>query len=203
MEKTLYIALKGKIYSYFTGSAEFLTSHIISFIPNHRVRHFLYTAFFNIQIHSRSTIHMGAKFFGVVPRRVFSNQKREGDHFLQIDECSSIGDHCFLDFRGTILIGKNVNVSSQVMIFTMEHDPQDPLFTNRTAQVTIEDYVWLSTRSIILPGVTVGKGAVVAAGAVVTRDVAPYTIVGGIPAKKIGERTKDLQYNVNFRGFLK
>ena len=117
--------------------------------------------------------------------------------------CSSVGDHCFLDYRGSIFIGKNVNISSQVLILTGDHDPQDKYFKSRGRSVIIDDYVWLSTRSMILPGVTIGKGAVVAAGAVVTKDVLPYTIVGGIPARKIGDRNSDLDYNVSFRGFLK
>jgi maltose O-acetyltransferase len=202
MKKTPFATLQRKICNHFSGISEFLTSHLISFIPNHRIRHFLYTTFFNIHIDPQSTIHMGAKFFGVVPK-FFCAKKKEDFHFLRIDKCTSVGDHCFLDFRGTILIGKNVNISSQVMIFTVEHDPQDPYFRTRTGKVTIDDYVWLSTRTLILPGVTVGKGAVVAAGAVVTHDVPPFTIVGGIPAKKIGERTKELHYDINFRGFLK
>jgi len=202
MGSSYFDTMKGKIFYYAVGVSDFFTSHIISFIPSHCIRHFLYTALFNIQIHPRSTIHMGVKFFGVAPR-LFYNNKTQNYHFLHIDEGSSVGDHCFLDFRGTILIGKNVNISSQVMIFTVDHDPMDPHFKTRIAKVVIEDYVWLSTRSLILPGVTVGKGAVVAAGSVVTRDVPPYTVVGGIPAKKIGERTKELSYDVNYRGFLK
>jgi maltose O-acetyltransferase len=202
MKNPLSPALQRKFWYLSVELSEFVTSHIISFIPSHLIRNFLYTLFFNIRIHPRSTIHMGAKFFGVMPE-LFSVKKTENYHFLRINEGSSVGDHCFLDLRGTILIGKNVNISSQVMIFTMEHDPQDPHFGSRSAPVTIEDYAWLATRSIILPGVTVGKGAVVAAGAVVTENVAPYTIVGGVPAKKIGERTRELDYNVNFRGFLK
>ncbi len=85
-----------------------------------------------------------------------------------------------------------------VWIWTMEHDPQDPLYRVKGGPVIIEDYVWISCRVVILPGVTIGEGAVVAAGAVVTKDVAPYTIVGGVPAKEIGTRTKDLRYRLQF-----
>ena len=85
-----------------------------------------------------------------------------------------------------------------VWIWTMEHDPQDSYYGVKGGAVTIEDYAWISCRVVILPGVTIGKGAVVAAGAVVTKDVAPYTIVGGVPAKKIGTRTKDLRYQLRF-----
>jgi acetyltransferase-like isoleucine patch superfamily enzyme len=99
------------------------------------------------------------------------------------------------------VIGRNVNLSSEVLIRTAQHDYQSPDFKTVFHPVKIEDYVWLGPRCIILPGVTVGEGAVVAAGAVVTKDVEPYTLVGGVPAKKIGERPKNLQYTLG-KGFL-
>lgn len=84
----------------------------------------------------------------------------------------------------------------------MQHDPQCPNFGVESAPVVIEDYAWLSCRSIILPGVTVGKGAVVAAGAVVTKSVESYTIVGGIPAKPIGKRNPNLDYVLGKEGSI-
>jgi len=65
--------------------------------------------------------------------------------------------------------------------------------------VVVGDYVWIGARATILPGVTIGRGAVVAAGALVSRDVPPYAVVGGVPAKVIGERARDLRYTLNFR----
>jgi maltose O-acetyltransferase len=73
-----------------------------------------------------------------------------------------------------------------------------PDFAGRTAPVVIEDFAWLGSRAMVLPGVTVGKGAVVAAGAVVTRDVPPYAIVGGVPARVIGERERGLDYAFDY-----
>lgn len=67
------------------------------------------------------------------------------------------------------------------------------------APVKIHGRVWISCRTIILPGVTIGEGAVIAAGAVVTKDVELYSIYGGIPAVKIGERNRNLIYNFNGR----
>ena len=74
------------------------------------------------------------------------------------------------------------------MIYNSEHDLESNDFTARTEPVEIEDYVFVGPRAIILPGVKVGKGAVIAAGAVVTKNVDDFTIVGGVPAKVIGER---------------
>ena len=115
---------------------------------------------------------------------------------LTIGRGSIVGDHAILDARGGLIIGDNVNLSTNVAIWTGQHDYQSPVFAYVTAPVHIGNYVWLSFRTTILPGVTVGEGAVVAAGAVVTKDVPPYTIVAGIPARVIGARNRDLRYNL-------
>ena len=113
---------------------------------------------------------------------------------ITIGPGSVVGTRCELDGRNGLTLGRNVNLSSEVLIYTLQHDPRDPHFATVGGPVTIHDYAWISARAIILPNVTVGEGAVVAAGAVVTRDVAPYTIVAGIPAQPIGERSKNLDY---------
>jgi acetyltransferase-like isoleucine patch superfamily enzyme len=114
---------------------------------------------------------------------------------LTIGAGSCIGHRATLDARGGLVIGKNVNFSSEVMIWTAQHDWRDPKFGTVFKRVMIGDYAWLGPRCIILPGVTVGEGAVIAAGAVVTKDVEPYALVGGVPAQKIAERPKGLNYN--------
>jgi acetyltransferase-like isoleucine patch superfamily enzyme len=115
---------------------------------------------------------------------------------LRIGKNSVIGDHAILDARAGITIGDNVNISTNVAIWTGQHDYQSSDFAYESASVNICDYAWLSFRSTILPGVTVGKGAVVAACAVVTKDVPPFAVVAGIPAKVIGQRNQDLRYNL-------
>ena len=114
-----------------------------------------------------------------------------------IGQNSSIGHHAVLDGRGGLTIGDSVNLSSGVWIWTVEHQINSPTFAAESSPVVFEDYVWLSCRVTVLPGVTVGKGAVVAAGAVVTEDFEAYSIVAGVPAKKIGERIKNLNYRLN------
>lgn len=111
-----------------------------------------------------------------------------------------INQHCLLDGRDGLVIGENVNISSHVLLVAGSHDVNDGLgFGGSARRIVIEDYVWLCTRSMVLAGVTVGRGAVVAAGAVVTKDVEPYTIVGGVPAKKIADRTPDLNYTLDYQ----
>ena len=78
------------------------------------------------------------------------------------------------------------------MIYTLQHDYKLPGFENAGAPVIVEDYVWLSTRSILLPGIRIGKGAIVAAGSVVTKDVPAFAVVAGIPAKQIGTRPENV-----------
>jgi acetyltransferase-like isoleucine patch superfamily enzyme len=115
---------------------------------------------------------------------------------VTIGDGTVVGHDVILDGRKGIHIGRNVNVSSQAAIWTLQHDPQDPNFGTSGGTVTIGDRAWLSFRCVILPGVTIGAGAVVAAGAVVTADVDPHTIVGGIPARPIGRRDVDLRYEL-------
>jgi acetyltransferase-like isoleucine patch superfamily enzyme len=114
---------------------------------------------------------------------------------ITIEENTVIGHGVTLDGRNGISIGRNVNFSSEVMVWTMQHDYNCPYFSPTGGPVIIGDFAWISVRAIILPNITIGEGAVVAAGAVVTSDVAPYTIVGGVPAKVIGKRKKELIYN--------
>lgn len=120
---------------------------------------------------------------------------------LKIGKGCIIGDNVILDARSGLELGENVNISSNVSIYTLQHDHRDPYFacpTNKKMNVTIKNRVWLGSNVIVLPGVTIGEGAVCCAGCVVTKDIAPYTVVAGIPAKAVGERPKNLVYN--FKG---
>ncbi len=117
-----------------------------------------------------------------------------------------VGNHCvinrgvLLDGRGgKLFIGNNVDIAQETNIWTLEHDVHDDYHRDKGADVHIEDYVWIASRVTILPGVTIGRGAVVAAGSVVTKDVPPMTIVGGIPAKVIGQRRSQLLYQLHHR----
>jgi acetyltransferase-like isoleucine patch superfamily enzyme len=116
---------------------------------------------------------------------------------VKIGENSHINRGCLLDGRGGITIGQNVSVSHNVNILTGSHDMNSPGFMGVFLPVTIDDYAWISAGSTILQGVHIGKGAVVAAGAVVVKDVAPYDVVGGVPAKHIAKRNEKLDYKVS------
>jgi acetyltransferase-like isoleucine patch superfamily enzyme len=160
----------------------------IGWIPFHSARLFLYRVFAHVRIGRRTSIHRGCRFY--CPASV------------QLGHNSIINRNVLLDGRMGLTIGNNVSISEGVAIFTLEHDPNCPEFTHCGAPIVIHDRAFIGARAIILPGVTLNEGSVVAAGAVVTHDVAAYTIVGGVPAKPIGERCTDLTYRLDYRKFL-
>lgn len=145
----------------------------IGHIPIHFIRRLFYRLS-GIRMGRGSTIHMWASFF----------QARN----IEIGEDTVIGDHAFLDGRAPLIIGNHVDIASQVLIYNSEHDINAEDFSAIEAPVEIGDYVFVGPRVTILPGVKIGRGAVVAAGAVVVADVPPFSIVGGVPARIIGER---------------
>ena len=113
---------------------------------------------------------------------------------LVVGEYSHINPGCLIDYRGGLEIGSCVSISHRVMLITGGHDIQSPTFNEDHRPIKIGDHVWIGAGATVLRGVEIGEGAVVAAGAVVVKDVPPYAIVGGVPAKQIGERSKELDY---------
>ncbi len=124
---------------------------------------------------------------------------------LTIGERTVIGRRCIIDCRAnsvegfSVRIGRNVNITSESILVAGKHNVQSRTFGTSAAPIVIGDYAWISLRAIVLGGVTIGEGAVVSAGAVVTRDVDPYTIVGGVPARPIGERERGIDYTIEYR----
>jgi maltose O-acetyltransferase len=114
---------------------------------------------------------------------------------ISIGTDTIIGEGVVLDGRDKLSIGNHVDIATDVMIYNAQHAIESHDFKAVRQPVRIDDYTFIGPRVIILPGVVIGKGAVVAAGAVVTKEVKPFEIVGGVPAKVIGERKeKDLHY---------
>ena len=153
------------------------------YVPSHRFRNLVYRAF-GVTLAQSSSIHWQTRFF--VPNG------------LSVGEDTTIGNNSFFDARDGITIGSCVNIAAEVRIYTREHDIDDPYFSETGGPVVIEDYAYIGTRVTILPGVKIGYGAVVASGAVVTKDVPPYMLVGGVPAKIIRERSHDLRYKLGY-----
>jgi acetyltransferase-like isoleucine patch superfamily enzyme len=118
---------------------------------------------------------------------------------LSVGRGSTIGQKCFIDARGGIRIDSDVSISREVCVLTAAHEPDSPGFETSLAPVRFEARCWIGTRAVVLPGVRVGEAAVVAAGAVATSNVAPYTVVGGVPAKVLRKRQEPLSYALEFR----
>lgn len=102
----------------------------------------------------------------------------------------------------SVTTGSDVSIGPEATILTLGHDPHSPVFADKGGPVTIGARAWIGYRALVLPGVKIGDGAVVAAGAVVTRDVAPYSIVGGNPAREIGTRKRELEYELSYQPWL-
>lgn len=152
-------------------------------LPSHRARKFFYRRS-GLSIPDNSSIHWRCEFYA--PERI------------TIGEHSTIGDSCFLDGRSRLTIGNCVNFGSHVSVYTRQHAVDSPTFEEIGAPVVIGDHAWVASHAIILPGVTIGEGAVVAAGAVVPRDVPPFVLVGGNPARVIRDRAPDLTYRLGY-----
>ena len=169
------------IISTWQNSRDWIYMTLLKHIPSRRIRRALLR-------HHGAKIHQDVSMFASVDIR--------NPRGLSIDSGCSIGPKVLLDARKGLKIGKNVTIAYDTIIWTLHHDMNASDFCTIGAETIIEDYAWICSRSILLPGVHIGEGAVVASGAVVTKDVEPYTVVGGIPAKKIGERTNhDLNYS--------
>lgn len=91
--------------------------------------------------------------------------------------------------------GNNISVSHYSKIISGGHDWNDPNFEGVFLPILIEDYAWIGVQTIILQGVTVGKGTVIASGCLINKDAAPNSLYAGIPARKIKERSKEMNYH--------
>jgi maltose O-acetyltransferase len=151
----------------------FVCNFALNKVPSRRFRHAVYRAL-GVKLDPTASIMMYTELLGL--------------RSIVIGPRSTIGQHCLLDGRGHITIGSDVNISSFARLITGVHDLRHPNFAGGTRPITIGDKAWIATAAMVLGGVTIGVGAVVAAGSVVTRDVPSGQIVGGIPARPIGQR---------------
>jgi acetyltransferase-like isoleucine patch superfamily enzyme len=165
---------------------EWVLNHVVNRIPLAAPRMRAYAALGVRLADVRSgVIMLGTEVFA--PRR------------LEIGAGTIVGPRCLLDARGGIKLGRNVNVTGHTRFMTAKHDVHDPDFQAIFDPAVVGDRAWIALGATILGGVTIGEGAVVAANATVTRDVAPFAIVAGTPARPVGERTRDLRYDLRYR----
>ena len=168
----------------------FLPNNIINKIPFYLISHSWYKLFF-VKIGKGSSIHRNVVIEGI-------SLKKKNREKLKIGENTSVGRCSVLDIRGGLKIGNNVSISPNVIFITGSHDMQSKNFKYEDFETIVEDYVWIGTGAIILPGLKIGTGAVIGAGSVVTKDVGDYDFVAGNPAKFIKKRNRDLEYNCRY-----
>lgn len=152
-------------------------------VPSKRIRKFFSKIYMNVG--QNSSIRSNVKVLSLFHKHI------------SIGKNTIINEDCLLDGRtGKIYIGNNVSISREVMLYTLQHNIDCDYFNTESGDVIINDFVWIGSRVIILPGVEIGEGAVVASGAVVTKDIPPMSVYGGIPAKLIKKRKSNLLYNL-------
>ena len=165
----------------------FLIIRYTASLPSHKLRCAIYRMF-GMKIGASTHIYGGVEF------RELGN--------ITLAESVIVGHDCVLDGRGGLEIGANVNLSSEVTVWTLTHDPQSSTFATTSGKVTILRDAWIGYRATVLPGVTIGEGAVVASGAIVTKDVAAFDIVAGVPAKTVGKRNCTIEYDLGQSGHM-
>jgi len=176
------MALKDWTY----GLAKYIFKEWVLFFPSFRFRMFFLKRTLK-QIGNHTFIAMGVDIRG-------------GGGTISIGEDCVINTKCTLDGRGgNLIIGDSVDLGQETNIWTFGHDPNDDFHAVKGGDVIIEDHVWIATRVTILPNVRIGRGAVIASGSIVTKDVPSMAIVAGIPAKVIGQRENKLSYKLNYR----
>ena len=175
------------IKNFLHGLCEFILNYVILKIPFHCIRLFFLRILY--QIDSNVTLLRNIKCYG------FN---------ISIGSDSIINNNVLLDGRGKFLIiGNNVDIAQESQLWSLTHDYNKRNHDLIFKKTVIEDYVWICTRAIILPGVRIGKGAIIGAGCVVRRDVEEYSIMIGNPATMIGKRNKNLNYNNSYKPFFK
>jgi maltose O-acetyltransferase len=166
------------------GMIAYCYNHWIGHVPSRCIRKHYLTPWLGA-FGEGSSVQMGCRFLN-------GRKVHMGDRNV-------INFGCLLDGRKFhIRTGSDVSIGPEASILTLGHDPQSPRFDDRGGDVIIGDRVWIGYRAMILPGVMIGEGAVIGAGAVVTRNVGAFEIVAGNPARKIGQRTKELNYQLEY-----
>lgn len=157
---------------------------VLTFVPSHSVR-LGALRLWGASVGAGSTVSRGTTVFDI-------------DKLVIGRDCS-IGFRCVLDARGTISLGDNVVLASDTQIITGTHRIDSDTFEAEFAPVSIDSFAWVASRSTILGGVSIGRGAVVGACSLVRQSVPAMDVVAGVPAHKRSERTSALAYSAKFR----
>ncbi len=154
-------------------------------IPSNRIRKLLYKYVFAMKLSKGTVISAGCEI--------------RSPWNIRLGKCTIAGN-CILDGRSGIIIEDNVVLGMGVHIWTQEHDVNSPSFAvnaEHKGTVIIRKHAWVCSDSTVLPKMEIGEGAVVAAKACVTKNCEAFGIYGGVPAKRIGDRTHELTYELS------
>lgn len=172
-----------KLKSAMVALVYFIYNSFITHLPSYTLRRMYLVFILKIKIGKGVAIHMGCFFTG---------------RNISIGNHTVINRNCYLDGRGGVKIGENVSVSPECYLVSLTHDVNSPEFATLPKSISIGNYSWLGARVMVMPGVILGDGVVVGAGSVVTKNIDPYEIVAGLPAKKIGVRPNGLTYTLAY-----
>ena len=194
VERSLYAALRKEVGITFAPSKKFSSAMLRDRIL--RVWEQLYNIFVNkIPLHwvRVAWLRAGGMKIGK-GSSVWRNTEIVGIENIVIGDDSVVGWHGQLDGRGGLIIGNHCSIGSYVLIIAGGHDPLSEDFSSFGEKMVIEDYAWIATRAMLLDGARIGKGAVVAAGTIVAKPIAPFKVVGGFSAKPIADRPQNIGY---------
>ena len=181
-------AIRGRLIATAGSVLAYAYNHCITWLPSRRLRRFVLRRYLK-SLGPGCTVQMGVKIWHA-PR-------------IEVGSRVVVNAGSVLDGRHFgITIGDDVSIGPEATVLTLGHDPDSPTFANRGGCVRIGRRCWIAYRAIILPGVTIGEGAVVGAGSIVTRDVPAFAIVAGAPAKVVGQRNPALTYQLHYDPWL-
>lgn len=173
-----------KLLQFANGFKYYLFNNIITNLPNHFIRILYIKNILRIKIGKSCFIHMGVRLNGNI---------NIGNHTV-------IGRNCVL--LGDITIKDNVSITAETYIFTSSHIIDSPTFECFYKKVIIEDHAWIGVRAIILPGVIVGKGAVLGAASVATKDIPAFSVFAGVPAREVRKRSEMINYKLSYSPYF-
>ena len=159
----------------------YVYNYWITNFPSYNVRILYLRHVLGIEIGHETFIHMGCYFLG--------KKIRIGDNTV-------IGRNCYLGEE--INIGSNVSLTAHTYIFGNTHKKDSPSFEGYSSPVIIDDYVWTGAKSMIFPGVHIGKGAILGAQSTATRSIPPFCVFVGSPAKMVSKRSENLTYKLRY-----
>lgn len=177
--KRIVIEILREIYMWYVASLNF----VFTYLPWNFLRVWVVRYLYFAKVGKGVTLGLGVQY-----------KKPRG---IAIGNNTNINPRVILDGRAGLTIGNNVDIGEDVAFYCGGHDVNDPYYRTYVGHIRVQDYACIFARAMVVRGVTIGEGAVVGAMAVLNKDVEPYTIVAGIPAKPIGERSRDLRYDLS------